>query len=284
MSSKIHNKKRNVGLLYEFLIRAAASAIVEGDVTKSARALQILKKHFSSGPLHKEFKLFNSLIKAQISSESVASSILREAREAAKDYNDSELNRAKTRLINEINRTFDDPTFWDAEISNYRIYATIGTLISEWRQPTGKVDILKLAEYEDALVKWLTENKDAPQQLQSGKYDGTEKLALRIALKKFNEKYSSLLPEQKELVRTWALSQQSGKTDAITRVLSEVRSRTLLAIDRASGDEDMHVLSSELKEVREKLVTESFDNINDEMIKRFMLYAKLRSELNTKDG
>lgn len=285
MSSKVHNKKRNVGLLYEFLVRAASGAVIEGDTQKSAAALRILKKHFAPGtPLHREFKLFNSLMKVEISSSAVAGTILREAREAARDYDNERLQRAKTGLINEINKTLDDPTFWDAPIANYRVYATIGTLISEWRQQTGRVDIQRLAEYEDNLVKWLTEKKEAVPVISSKPADGTEKLALRIALKKFNEKYTGLLPEQKDIIRQWALSQHSGKSESIIRALKEVKDSTLQAIERTSNDDDLENLNRDLVEARNMIRGETLETVDDDVIKRFMLYSKLRAELVTKGG
>ena len=44
--SKSHNKKRNVGLLYEFLVSVISRSLVDGDKKKSAQALKIIRKHF----------------------------------------------------------------------------------------------------------------------------------------------------------------------------------------------------------------------------------------------
>lgn len=280
MSSKAHNKKRNVGLLYEFLVRIASAAVVEGNVDKSALALELLKKHFEPGsPLHREFRLFNSLMKVQISSPAVATSVLREAREAAKSYDVGELQKAKTRLINEMNRKLDDPALWDIPIPDYRVYATIGTLISEWRAPTGKVDIERLAEYEDKLVEWLVQPKDKQPEMTVVPRDGTERLALRLALRKFNDKYSVLLPEQKDIIRLWALSQHSGKPEAIQRVLRQIREDTVKAIDEALADDELASQHGELREVKENLGKEILEKVDDSTVKNFMLYTKLRAEI-----
>lgn len=284
MSSKIHNKRRNVGLLYEFLVRAASTAVVEGNEKKSATALNLLEKHFSFGtPLHREFRLFNSLMKVQISSSAVAGTILNEAKDAARDYEIDELARAKTRLINEINKAFDDPTIWDTPIPNYRIYATIGTLISEWREPKGRVDIQKLASYEQQLVNWLTESKEVPPEEPRVARDGTERLAFRLALRKFNDKYSSaLLPEQKDIIRQWALSQHSGKPESIVRALREIKESTLLDLERASMDPELEGINKDIVDTKKRLISESLEQIDDETVKRFMLYSRLRSEINNK--
>lgn len=285
MSSKGHNKKRNVGLLYEFLVRTASTAVVEGNEAKSSLALDMLNKHFAPGTaLHREFKLFNSLMKVQITSSAVAGTILTEARNAARDYKIDELQKAKTRLINEMNRSFNDPTLWDTPIPNYRIYATIGTLISEWREQTGRVDIRRLANYEEQLVKWLMENKTAVVEQTYSPCDGTERLAFKIALRKFNEKYSgTLLPEQKDIIRQWALSNHSGKPESIIRALKEIRESLVVDLDRASRDTTLENINKDIVDTKKKILNESLETVDDETVKRFMLYSRLRSEINTKD-
>lgn len=285
--SMVHRKRKNVGLLYEFLVRTASTAVVDGDAAKSALALELLRKHFKKGSvLHNEFRLFNSLMKVQITSTAVASTILREARNAARGHEVSDLDRAKSRLVNEMNRAFDDPTLWDTPIPNYRVYATIGTLISEWRAADGCVDISKLAEYEDKLVTWMTESKVVPQELVESQPDGTERLALRLALRKFNEKYSSaLIPEQKDIIRQWALARHSGKPEAIVRALGSVKEKALATFDEALSDTEMETVNVQLTEAKKQLIAESLsvDTVDDETIRRFMLYVKLVSEIQTKD-
>ena len=71
-----HNKKRNTGLLYEFLIKTISQALVDDDKKKSSKALKIVKTYFKPGTeLYKEFRLINSIIKTSVSSEAVAASI-----------------------------------------------------------------------------------------------------------------------------------------------------------------------------------------------------------------
>lgn len=282
MSNKVHNKKRNIGLLWEFLTRAAAAALVEGDSEKSAAVLRVIKRHFSPGThLYNEFRLFDSLMKVEVSSPAVAASILSAAREAAKSYDVNEISKAKTRLINEMNKVIDDPHAWDVEIPNYRTYATIGTLISEWRQPTGKADIELLAQYEERLVNWLSEKKQEAAPLVESNRDGTENIALRIALKKFNEKYSALLPEQKQLIKSWVLSKSSGDASVIRSQLESIKKNTGASISRALVERGLSTINSDLKIAEQKLLSESLNAIDDETIKRFMLYTKLDSEIRT---
>ena len=60
-----HNKKRNVGLIYELLLRHLSSRIIVNDKKGAKIATAILEKHFSKGSeLYKEFRLFNALAKS----------------------------------------------------------------------------------------------------------------------------------------------------------------------------------------------------------------------------
>ena len=112
-----HNKKRNTGLLYEFLIHTISQALVDDDKRKSSRALKIIKSHFKPGTeLYKEFRLINSIMKTTVSVESVASSILGEAKVAARSHDVDSLDREKSLLIRSINHQLNDDHFYDQQI------------------------------------------------------------------------------------------------------------------------------------------------------------------------
>ena len=129
--SKSHNKKRNTALLYEFLVRTIASALVEGDKKTSSTALKILRRYFKPGTqLYKEFRLFNALVKTTVSSSAVTSSIIAEAKAAAQTADIVALDREKSLLIRSINHALNIDNFYDHPVSEYRTYATIQTLLN----------------------------------------------------------------------------------------------------------------------------------------------------------
>src|SRR5947207_849958 len=107
MMGRSHNKKRNTGLLYEFLVRHISEGLVSGDERQVHLATKLLKKHFKKGTeLHREFKLFHALVNTTVASSDVAKKIVVEAREAAKRYDVAQLDREKSLLIKGINYTF----------------------------------------------------------------------------------------------------------------------------------------------------------------------------------
>ena len=55
----IYRKKRNVGLIHEFLIRHISKCVVEGNNDEAKKAIDLSKRYFaSSTELGKELKLF----------------------------------------------------------------------------------------------------------------------------------------------------------------------------------------------------------------------------------
>ena len=131
-----HNKKRNVGLIYEFLICHMTKNIVEGNNLNASLSLNILKKHFNKdSELYKEFRLLNSLFATTVSSKPVAANIVSEARKLALTHDDKKLNKEKSLLIKDINYNINEQNFYKQNVNNYKMYATIHNAIQCWRAP-----------------------------------------------------------------------------------------------------------------------------------------------------
>ena len=284
--SKGHNKKRNTGLLYEFLVRAISKALVDGDQKRANAALKIVKKHFKPGTqLYKEYRLINSLLVTTVSSETVAGSILGEAKAAARSYDLKELDREKSLLISNINKVIGDQDFYDQQVNEYRMYATIQTLINDWRSQDR--DLGRLAQYEDQLVKWLvTEKSEAPDATISEDNPGTSRLLMKVMMRKLNEKYAGVLTdEQKGLIRAYAFSTANDDPQSIQMKLAEVKDRLLSEIQdfQEHNDNDVYVIKK-LDEVRKQIQEESLAQVDDETVTRFMLYTKLSAELTSEES
>ena len=80
-----HNKKRNVGLVYEMLLRYITKKIIESDEKSAKKAIKIIERRFDKNTeLYKEFRLFNALASTTVSETPVAAGILVEAKQAPK--------------------------------------------------------------------------------------------------------------------------------------------------------------------------------------------------------
>ena len=128
-----HNKKRNVGIVYELLLRAVSSYLVEGKKDKAQTALDIISSRFSKNTERfKEFRLFNALAKTRVTDSAISAVILTETKSAARRINHLELDKEKSLLIRDINHRLNDESFFHRRISNYRDLATIQVAINEW--------------------------------------------------------------------------------------------------------------------------------------------------------
>lgn len=281
-----HNKKRNVGLLYEFLVKYISTAVIDKNDQKSSKAIKIIKKHFKPGTeLYREFRLINSLVKTTVSSDSVAVSILQEAKTAAKQYDQAKLDHEKSLLIKHINHSLNDENFYDQQINEYKAYATIQTIVNDWRRKDK--DISRLAQYEDNLVKWLVSEKNAVNESQtlSEESPGVSRLMLKIMTKKINEKYNNALSnEQKSLVKTYVFSTVNKSPEILQKKLTEIRTNLIKKIDDYSLENpNDQVVNEKMNLVKEQLLNEStaIEDIDDDSVTRFMLYTKLTTEIES---
>lgn len=284
--SRSHKKKRNVGIAYECLVRYISKALVEGDHQKSNKAIKVLKHHLKPNTqLYKEFRLVNALLRTTVSNPNVASSILQEAKTAARSHNKSALDREKSLLIRSINHSgLAEDGLYDQQINEYRVLATIQTLLNDWRSSDPNLE--RMGQYEEQLVTWLTTPKDqSNSNLMSESAPGSQRLLMRVMMKKLNEKYSgNLNARQKDLIRAYVWSSSKGDVTQFREKLQEVKDEVMTAIDvySARNTSDKYVLER-LGTTREKLVSEDLDSINDETVTRFLLYTKLCDEMTSEE-
>jgi hypothetical protein len=280
--SSSHNKKRNTGLIYEFLIKTISKALVENDKSQSSKALKIIKQNFKSGTeLYREFRLMNALMKTTVGSESVAASIIYEAKSAARSHNLQELDREKSILIRNINHQLKDDNFYDQHVDEYKMFATVQNLLNNWRNPNA--DLQKTAEYEENLMKWLISPKiELKEEKVNENSVGTNRLLMKVMMKKLNEKYDgSLTSDQKSLIKAYAFATANDDRSTILKKLSEIREKLLESISTYMGsDESSKYLNIKLLEVKNKLF-EPLNEVKDSTISEYMLYAKLVDELTS---
>jgi len=281
--SNSHNKRRNTGLLYEFLVYSISRALVENNTKRSNVALKVIRRHFKPGcELYREFRLINSLLRTTVSSEAIAASIIQEAKLAARSHDVAKLDREKSVLINTINRAINDSDFYDHQVNEYKMYATVQTLLNDWR--VADSDLGRVAQYEDQLLKWLVTEKATPvDTVVSDDSPGHSRLLMKMMMKRLNEKYAHALSDtQKQLLRAYAFSTANDDPASIKLKLQEVRQGLVMEIElyQRNNPDDVHI-NKKLEEVYNHLAGETFDVVDDDAVTRFMLYTKLSTELTS---
>lgn len=278
---KPHNKKRNAALLFEFLVGKITESLINDDKHTSGLAIKLLKKHFKPGTeLYREFRLSSSLLKTSTSSDAVATSILSEAKAAARSIDVEKLEREKSLLIRDINHGLNaEGGFYDRQVADYKMYATIGTLMSEWRRPAD-VDIERLVEYEGKLVEWLTSPRARRVDLGEMIDGSVDKLVLKLMSEKLTKKYDGRLSsQQRELLGMYAFSLDEP-TSGLRERLDEIRKRASTELDSyLSTLEEGAFVRKALLEVRDAVLTKDIQTIDDASVSTYMKVLQLLEEL-----
>lgn len=283
-----HSKKRNVGLVSEFLSRHIASCAVTHKTVEMDRAKALWMKSFAKGTeLAKEQALFNALYRTDAKSREMAVSLMEQVKQHCKTQDAKKLYQEKTNFLEEAKRTIDDPQFFTREVNDYRTCATIQILLNAWREN----DIVKLAEtihLEEQVIEHLVNtNKFAPLDpsvlsLNEADING---LVVHVMTEKFNKKYEdSLTEDQKNLINLYVFSKESPESrEALVKTLQEVRISTLTYItyeSKYSKDKRVVEKLSKVKSLLEGRYKNTSGPHTDDMITFYMTASKLKEELS----
>ena len=245
--SKGHNKKRNVGLVYEQIVRQASVAATEKRVDDAKEYVDLAKKYFSkNSELAKEFKLFNAILETSGVSERVATRVLELARESAAMIDIERLGHEKGSLINEANRVFGRGELFNTRVENFRALATVQSLLNEWRNP-GTLSPAVVAKYERQLVNFMMMS---PQPKQAGASHDVDPLAVKMFHKRFDEHYQDkLTPSQKKFLNDVTFL----NSDQVHEIISETKSRVLDMLDDRNSQETNNLLREQYERVRSNI-------------------------------
>ena len=199
-----HNKKRNVGIVYEQLLRFISEKIINDQQGRSKKAVNILERRFNKNTeLYKEFRLINALVNSNVSGTHIAAGILAEAKNAVRRIDQKKLMKEKSLLIKDINYELKENNFFNKRIINFKDYATVQILINEWTKHD-KADLTKQIQYEKLVVEHLVREKNIVPII--GEDSRSDKLVFKLMSEKINKKYGkNLNSEQKDIIRNYAV-------------------------------------------------------------------------------
>ena len=280
---KTHNKKRNVGIIFEQLIKYVSAALINENKKDAQKALEIIRIHLKPGSeLYKEFRLFNALIKTRVDRESIANRILEDAKGASKRFDRTELRKQKSALIKEINHRLNDPAFYSQRVDDYRSYATIQTLLNDWRS-SDSADLTRVANYENEVLSWLLSGHKDDQLSPIKHLDDINSLSVKIMTEKFNKKYGNTLnDEQQLLIREYVFSLE--KDDGFHDKLLRIKKNTMEELKIFIKTNNNQVLSEKLDLVYSKISDLDLSVLNDISISKFLTLSKLKEELMENDN
>ena len=279
---KSHNKKRNVGIVYELLLRRVSECLVNEDTKSAQQTLDIISRRFKRGTeLYKEFRLFRALAKSHVSDENIARSILEEAKAAARKTNVKSLEKEKSDLIREMNYGLKDKNLYFRHIPDYKSLATIQVLLNDWREGEA-ADIHRMAMYESRVVDYLLKEK-AIVDISSEESNSVDPLVVKIMSEKMNEKYGKRFnKDQREILKVYAFA-SSAQTEASRAKLAEtmklISEKSLSRISQLRETSDNKIIQEKIANVENKIMQESTREIDDKKIVRFLTLMDLCREI-----
>ena len=277
MKKRSHNKKRNVGIIYEQLVFKISTAIIENDNDSFQKAKTILKKHFKKDTqLYREFRLLNSLVVTNISDGALATAILSEAKGAARRINERKLNLERSRLIKEINHTFGK-NFYSIRVKNYKDLATTQRLLDEWRK-WNKADPGFINEYQSKVHTILLREKSA-ESLSELKSDEANPLVLKIMQSKFNKSYANILNEQQNFIINEWVKCNGKPSDRLLKMLEAVKTNAITEVAAYKSTCENSVVAAKIDRVISEVKAVNFKDVDDEIISRALVMCELKKQI-----
>lgn len=276
-----HNKKRNVGIIYELLLRHMSNALIENNKKNLHYATKLIEKRFNKkSEIYKEFRLFNAIAKSNVSATSSAASILLEAKNVCRNIDNKKLDIEKSKLIKDINYNIvkNDNLFYHRNIPNYKDLANIQSGINEWKKGEYS-NLRKSIQIEEKIINFLmTEKKETSheEEYKLVNESKSNELVYNIMVKKINNKYKDMTPDQKNILRAYAF-----KDDKINLTETLLINKKI-CIDKISTfqkNNNNSYLEKQINEVKNKINSLDPENINDKSIIQFLTVAKLIKEL-----
>ena len=284
MNLKRTNKKRNSGLLMEFLIRHISRCLMNGKKEDAQKAVALSTKYFSEGtPLNKELSLFGTILKANVKTRDSAQKILDSVCRDAEKMNVRILDEQKSKLIKDINHTLKQEDFYDAKIPNYTVYSSLQTLLNEARNKNKTLNIADKVRIEENISEYLIRNpvvvKDPLKT--NPNYNNA---VYGFLMQRFHKKYEGKLNEsQKKLLTQYALylisNKQENLKESISKEISKIKN-SLMSVKDDLIQKDVDLMKK-INECRKKFSSFSVDEITEQKVLEILQYMKLVEEVES---
>jgi len=251
--------------------------IIQNDENNTSKASQIIKENFKKNTqLNRELKFFNALIQTRGIDPSLATSIINEAKATCqKHFSNEDLEKEKSLLIKSLNYSFGKGNLFESKVKNYKMLATVQTLLNEWRKGS-EADFEITTQYEKILHEWMTSQEEVIQEEKLVE-SNIDELTFRMMNERFNKKYETLLNEdQKKIIRLFI----EGKDNyELIEQFEEIKSKSNKLLENFKIKCDSAILLENYHQIKQNINKVNTDIVNEENLKKFLTLCKLNEEL-----
>ena len=281
-----HSKFKNPGILFELLVRQITADTLKGS---DSPAIDIIKKYFVKTELGREYKLYETILKSKVLTESRANIFISTALDNSKKFNKRVLRKEKYQLINEIRNNYNIEEFFGAKIKNYKELASLYTLI-EGSRIDNYSNTQQIIDNKITLLEFLTKQevnktqieKDIIQEFSTFDKD-TRILTYKVLLEKFNDKYKDLSNEQKQVLKEFINSVDS--TPSLRNFYNEKINILKEQLSVISSNIKDKATKIKVNEVSKYLVELSkTDKVDNDNLVDLLQYFELVKEIKVANG
>jgi hypothetical protein len=281
-----HSKYKNTGILFELLVRQITTDTLDG---KDSPAKDILKKYFVKSELGREYKLYETLLKKTSLTEGKANVVVSTLIDSSKTLNRGAIKRQKYNLISEIQKHYNINEFFNHKLPNYKMYAAFYTLLEITNTPEA-VDPEQAINNKVTILEHLTAAKITEGKVRDevmSEFENADKdvrlLAYKMVLENFNEKYDTLHPKQKSILKEYITSIDNTPRlrEFYTNKVTEIKSE-LVTLNKKTKNQATKIKINEIITV----ITPPAKNarITDNDLVDLLQYYDLINELETVNG
>lgn len=283
-----HRKYRNTGLIFEMLTRQITADVL--NEREESPAIDIVKEHFNGeNELSKELNLYRVLMEETFPEEDKAKDFLEEVVETRKRLNFDKLHEQKYEVIGDIKKHYPLKEFFKSRVDNYRELASVYKVFKAMTEDEGvEYDPSDVVRSKYTIVEHVTgssvdrKEDEIEAKVRERLKEQSSDLRLltqRVMIEKFNEKYGSLLPEQKQLLRKYInnVSNTNDLREFVNDKTEEVREDIGQLIDEV----DEKVVKIKVNEALNLLNEIDGKNgiVRDDEISNLMMYYQLREDI-----
>lgn len=283
-----HSKVKNTGILFELMVRQITTDTLSGK-SDSPKSVQLMKKYFNpTTELGKELQLYRAFFETGPLTEVKAAKIVDWIVDKHSKLDERKLLREKYELVKDIKDSYGE-SFFNTKIPFYKIYASIYKTFLAESNDFNVSNIQEVVTSKFTLIEHLTREQKNTENASEAKMISTFRnqtedlrlLSYKLLLDKFNQKYSNLNENQKNLLRNY-INSVSNSDDFTTYVKQQVEPLREQIASLASKESNkvlkikLNEVVSQLSNIRERKA------IKDNELTAMMIAYQIAEELKIK--